>query len=116
MEIDVVKFESLPQMIDWVKSQLPSGSYHVFMDMNTLSDALGSSHLSDKEFFDERYHAQKGRFENESAARVAASFDRELPTIFGKIETSTSTTTSSPLPVVKSYVAFNVPETHSGVK
>ena len=49
---------------------------------------------------------------------MAASFDRELPTIFGKMESSTSTytTTSSPLPEVKSYVAFNAPEMHSGVK
>ena len=68
------------------------------MDMNTLLDALGSSHLSDKDFLDERYHAQKGRFENESAARVAASFGRELPTIFGKMESSASGTASSPLP------------------
>ena len=116
MEIGGVKFESLPQTITWVNSQLSSESYHVFMDMNTLLDALGSSHLSDKDSIDERYHAQKGRFENESAARVVASFGRELPTIFVKMETSTSTTTSSPLPAVKSYAALNAPETHSGVK
>ena len=42
------------------------------MDMNTLLDALGSSHLLDKDFIDEKYHTQKDRFENESAARVAS--------------------------------------------
>ena len=86
------------------------------MDMNTLLDALGSSHLSDKDFLDEKYHAQKGRFENESAACVVASFGRELPTIFGKMEISSSTTASSPLSAVKSYVVFNAPETRSGLK
>ena len=85
------------------------------MDMNTLLDALGSSHLLDKDFIDEKYHTQKDRFENESAARVA-SFGWELPTIFAKMATSTSATVSSHLPVVKSYVAFNESETHSGVK
>ena len=116
VEIGGVKFESLPQTIAWVQSQVHSGSYHVSMDMNTLLDVLGSSHLSDKDFIDEKYHAQKGRFENESAARVAVSFGHELPTIFGKIKTSTSATTSCPLPAVKIYVTFNAPETHSGIK
>ena len=59
MEIGGVNFEALPQAIAWVKSYFPSGSYHVIMDMNTLLDALKSSHLSDKYFLDERYHAQK---------------------------------------------------------
>ena len=59
MEIGGVNFEAFPQAIAWVKSYLPSGSYHVIMDMNTLLDALGSSRLSDKDFLDERYHTQK---------------------------------------------------------
>lgn len=75
-------------MIVWVQSHLPSGSYHVFMDTNTLLDALGSSRLSNKDFIDETYHAQKNRFENESTARVAVFFGLELVTIFGKVETS----------------------------
>ena len=116
VELGGVKFESPPQTIAWVKSNLPSDSYHVFMDLNTLLDALRSSHLSDKDFIDEKYHAQKDKFENESAAKVAVSFGPELPTIFGKMETSASSTASSPLPALKSYVAFNAPETHSGVK
>ena len=116
MEIGGVKFESLPQTIAWVQSNLPSNLYDVFMDINTSLDALGSSHLSDKDFIDEKYHAKRGRFENESTARVTASFGRELPTIFSKIGTSAFATVYSPLPAVNSYVAFNIPDTYSGVK
>ena len=59
------------------------------MNMNTLFDDLGSS---SKDFIGEKYHAQKNRFENEPAARMVTSFGRELPTIFGKKETSASST------------------------
>ena len=68
------------------------------MDMNALIDAFGSSNLSNKDF-----HTQKGRFDNESVARVTPSFGRELLTIFGKMETSASSTVSSPLPAITSY-------------
>ena len=47
---------------------------------------------------------------------MVVSFGRELPTIFGKMKTSVSATTSSPLPAVKSYLAFNASETYSAVK
>ena len=73
-----IKFESLPQTINLIQTHNPSCSYHVFMDMNTLLDDLGSS---SKDFIGEKYHAQKNRFENEPAARMAASFGRE----FGKV-------------------------------
>ena len=49
VEVGGVKFESLPQTIAWVNINLLSGSYHVFMDLNRLRDALASSHLSDKD-------------------------------------------------------------------
>ena len=116
VDLGGVKFQSLSQTITWVSSNLPAGSYHVFMDLNTLLDALGSSHLADKDFIDEKYHATRGKFENESTTRVVVSFGRGLPTIFGKMDSSTSSSASSPLPTVKSYAAFNAPETHSGVK
>ena len=107
MEIGGVKVESLPQTITWGQSHLPSSSYHVFMDMNTLLYTLGSFylsfHLSDKDFIDEKHYAQKGRFENESVARVTTSFGQELPTIFGKMKISASSTVSSSLLAVKSY-------------
>ena len=47
---------------------------------------------------------------------MVVSFGRGLPTIFGKMKTSVSATTSSPLPAVKSYLAFNASETYSAVK
>ena len=101
VDLGGVKFEYLPQTIAWVTTNLPSGSYYVFIEINTLLDDLGPSCLSDKDFIDEKYHTTRGRFENESAARVAASFGRERPTIFGKMDTSTTTSASSPLPAIK---------------
>ena len=47
---------------------------------------------------------------------MVVSFGQELPTIFGKMKTSVSATTSSPFPAVKSYLAFNAHETYSAVK
>ena len=86
--------------------------------MITLLDALGSVHLSNKDFMEEKYHASRGKFDNETAARFAASFSRELPQIFGRVESSSSIQSSSshPLPSVKEYDNFNSPVSHSGVK
>ena len=64
IDLGGVNFESLPQTIAWVKANHPSGSFYVFMNLNTLLHALGSSHLSDKNFDDERCHATRGCFEN----------------------------------------------------
>ena len=117
VDIRGVKFESLRQTTAWITSNLTSGSYHVFMNVNTLLDALGSSHLYDKDFIDEKYHAQKGKFEKKSSARVTASFGKDIPTVFGKVDSSSVVgASSSPLSTVKTYFAFNVPESHSGVK
>ena len=88
VNISGVKFESLRQTTSWIISNLSSVSHHVFMDVNTLLDALDSSRLFDKNFIDEKYHAQKGKFKNETTARVAASFGRELLTVFGKVDSS----------------------------
>ena len=60
VKISGVKFESLRQTTSWIISNLSSDSHHVFMDVNILLDALGSSRLFDKNFIDEKYHAQKG--------------------------------------------------------
>ena len=57
MIIESVKFESLPQSTAWFVANLSSRSYHVFTYMNTFLDVLDSSHMSDKEFIDEKYHA-----------------------------------------------------------
>ena len=100
-----VKFESLRQTTQWVRANLPSGAYHLFHDTPTLLDAFDGSHLSTKDFLDETYHvARGGHFDNASEARASASFARELPPIFGKVASSTSTSSSStihPLPSMK---------------
>ena len=113
-----VKFESLRQTTQWVRANLPSGAYHLFHDTPTLLDAFDGSHLSTKDFLDETYHAARGgHFDNASEARASASFARELPPIFGKVASSTSTSSSStihPLPSMKAYVDFN--STDIGIK
>ena len=103
--------------MSWIISNLSSDSHHVCMDVNILLDALGSSRLFDKNFIDEKYHAQKGKFKNETTARVAASFGRELLTVFGKVDSSVVVdNSSSPLPAIKTYSSFNAPESHLGIK
>ena len=109
-----VTFEFLRQTTQLVRQYLPSG------DSPTLLDSFSSSHLTTKEFLDENYQASRGgHFNNASEARVSASFARELPPIFGKVDSSASgvpSSSSHPLPSMKTYDLFNSPETHSGIK
>ena len=81
-------------------------------------DIFDGSHLSTKDFIDETYHAAwGGHFDNTSEARASASFARELSHIFGKVTSSTSSSSSftiHPLPSMKAYEHFNPPDT--GIK
>ena len=61
VEIGGVNFESLRETTAWVKVHLPLGTYFDFNDMITLLDALGSVHLSNKDFMEEKYHASRGK-------------------------------------------------------
>ena len=54
----------------------------------TLLDLIGTSNLSDNEFLDGQYKANRANFVNDSAALCAAFFGRELPTLFGCVEPS----------------------------
>ena len=91
-----VKFESLRQTTQWVRTNLPSGAHHLFHDTPTLLDAFDGSHLSTKEFLDKTYHAARGdHFDNASEARASTSFARELPPTFRRVASSTSTSSSS---------------------
>lgn len=114
VNIDGVKFESLLQTTYLVTSNLPSESYHIFMYVNNLLDAHGSSYLPDKDLIDENYHAQKGKLENENEARIAASFGKELPAVFVKVDSYVAVgASSSPLPDIKMYSQFNAPQFNS---
>ena len=114
-----VKFESRLQTVAWVEKHLPSAAYFVFNDVITVLDSLVSYRLSNKEFIEGEYRASRGQFDNAVVARVTASFGRELPQIFGRVETSPSGSLPSsihPLPSIKVYELFNSPGTHSGIK
>ena len=74
VEIGGVNFESLRETTAWVKVHLPLGTYFDFNDVITLLDAPGSVHLSNKDFMEEKFHASRGKFDNETAARFATSF------------------------------------------
>ena len=119
VEIGGIIFEYIRQTTAWVVTHLPSPEYFIFNDVIIIFDALGSIHLSNRDFLEEKYHASRGKFNNEIAARVSAFFDRELLTIFGRAESTSGDVYSSsvhPLPVIKSYDTFNIPSTHSGIK
>jgi len=81
-------FQSFHQTTAWVIKYLPSYEYFIFNDVITLLDALGSIHLPDRDFLEEKYHASPGKFDNKIAARVFTSFGRKLPTIFGRAEST----------------------------
>ena len=118
IEIGGETFESLRQTAEWVRFHLPSSAYFDFMEFIALLDVLGGVYLSNKDFIEEKYHVSCGRFKNEIAARFHASFSREIPHFFGRIESSSSIQSSSshPLPSVKEYGNFNALVSHSGVK
>ena len=119
VDIGGVMFDSVNQTTAWVSKYLPSAEYFTFNDVITLLDDLGSIHLSNRDFLEEKYLASRGKFNNEIAARVSASFGRELPIIVGRAESSSGGVPPSsvhPLPAVKSYDAFNAPSTNSGIK
>ena len=103
VEIGGVRFESLPQTITWVRTNLLSGAYYLFLDAPILLDMVTSSNMSDKEFLEEKFQASRGKFENETAAKVAASFNRELPSIFGRVDATSSghLVSTHPLPLIK---------------
>ena len=66
-----------------------------------------------------KYYDSRGKFDNEIAARVIASFGRELPIIFGRAESSSGGVPSSSVhsfPAIKAYDAFNASSTNSGIK
>ena len=119
IEIGGVQFQSLSQTIAWVRQELPSNAYFVFQDVMTLLDLLGTSNLSDNDFLDGQYKATRANFVNDSAARCAASFGRELPTLFGRVEPSSfngQLASTHPLPSIHAYKSFNAPDNLSGVK
>ena len=119
VEIGGIRFESLPQTTTWVRSHLLSGAYFLFMDVPILLDIVTSSNMSDKEFLDEKYQASRGRFENETVAKIAASFNRELPSIFGRVDSTSSggqLASTHPLPLIKLRESFNAPDNQSGIK
>ena len=85
----------------------------------TLLDLIGTFNLIDNEFLDEKYEASQANFVNDSAAWCAASFGRELSTLFGRVGLSSSgghLASTHPLPFINNYKSFNIPDNLSGVK
>ena len=85
----------------------------------TLLDLIGTSNLMDNEFLDGQYKANRANFVNDSAARFVASFGRELPTLFDRVEPSSSgvqLASTYPLPSINNYKHSNAADNLSGVK
>ena len=102
-----------------MRDNLPLGTYHLFQDYPTLLDSFSESHLFIKEFLNNNNHASRGdHFNNSSEAQVFASFARELPPIFGKVDSSVlgvPLSSTQSLPSMKTDELFNSPDTHSGI-
>ena len=112
-------FQSLAHTTSWVKNELPSNPYFVFQDVTTLLDLIGTSNLSYGDFIDGQYNASRANNVNDSAARCAASFGRELPTLFGRVEhfsAGNHLASTHPLPSIHDYKRFNTPDNLLGMK
>ena len=119
VEIVGVYFQSLARTTSWVKNELSSNAYFVFQDVITLLDLIGTSNLSDGSFLDGQYKTSRANYVNDSVARCAASFGRELPTLFGRVEPSSASgylASTYPLPSIHDYKRFNAPDNLPGVK
>ena len=119
IEIGGVYFQLFSQTIVWVRNHLPSNNYSFFQDVITLLDLIGTSNLTDNEFLDGQYKANRANFLNDSAARCADFFRRELPTLFGRVKLSSSDgqlASTHPLPSINNYKHFNAADNLSGVK
>ena len=118
MEIGGVRFESLPKPTAWVGTHLLSGAEYLFLDAPILLDMVTSSNMSDKEFLEEKCQASRGKFENETAAKVDTSFNRDFPSIFDRVDSTLSghLVSTHPLPLVKLREHFNTPDNQYGVK
>ena len=117
VEIGGIQFQSLRQTIGWVRDELPSFAYFVFQDTVTLLDMIGSTNRSDGDFLGGQFKASRANFVNDTATRSAASFDRELPTLFGRVEptaTGGKPVSTHPLPLLKLYNNYNAPDNLSG--
>ena len=114
-----MQFQSLSQTIAWMRSDLPSNYYFVFQDIMTLLDLIGTSNLSDSNFFNRQYKTSQANFDNDSTAWVAASFGRKFPTLSGRVEPSSiggQLASTHPLPSINHYKSSNAPDNLSGVK
>ena len=118
VSIGGVRFESYDQTIAWIRVRLPSGAHDVFYDVVAHLDALNYSHLSVQDFLREPYHSSRGKCENDVATMITSSFDRELLLAFGKVDSITSSNSSSthPIPQLKTYANFSSPDSQTVVK
>lgn len=85
----------------------------------TLLDLLGTTNSSDSDFLDGQYKASRDNFVNDSAARCAASFLRELPTLFDRVKPfsfNNQLASTRYWPSIHTYTSFNAPDNLSGVK
>ena len=76
------KFESRPQTVLWVRRELVTNAYYLFLDPISPLDLIGSSNLLDNDVADKQYRATRANFVNDRATRLSASFGKELPTLF----------------------------------
>ena len=117
VELGGVRFESLSHTTTWVCNHIPFSGYYLFHDSITLLDAVEANNLSNEVFLDERFHATRSVFENSNVALMAASFLRDLPPSFGKMDASSSKAASShPLPLVKLYARFSSQDIGAEIK
>ena len=119
VETGDMHFQSLVQTTARSKNELSPNASFFFKDIITLLNQIGTSIFSDGYFLDGQYNDSQANFVNGSATRCEASFGRELPTLFGRVEPSSvgvQFAPTHPLPSIHDYKRFNAPDNLSGVK
>ena len=89
---------------DFVVACNASGCGHLFLDAVSALELMVSSGSNREELITYELQAQRTRYSSEMAATYAQSFKLELPIIFGKVETGSS---SKMLPALDTYEKWN---------
>lgn len=118
VHIGVRIFLLYPDTLAYVVKNVPPNIYFLFHDVMTLLESIAEAYTSKSDVLMEMQAGKKVGFANEAEAIIVASFKTLMPTVFSKTKDGgvPSATGSLPLPVVKSYHAWNPFDGATGVK
>jgi hypothetical protein len=86
VQVGAKVFQSFEDVETWVKAELPTQRYGLFVDAVSLLDFFAcSGHVDAEKTFQAFHNQQKTGFSSMYEARVAASVQNVFPMVFGKV-------------------------------